>query len=561
MNSTQANCQAKSHYDIIVVGGGTSGISSAYHLVLGLKPNVNKSLAILEARSRLGGRLYSADHLLSTRRIELGAQWIHGKEKNPIYEIALANGLVNPLSYESQPPDDGTLNQKKYIISAKDQSGSKITDELIEETFQAFIMMFQQAESYFQSENSDQSAEQFDDSLGKYLLERIESYLKIKKDQLPPNSPHLKMVRGLLRTFLQLEASIIGSHSLLDVSLRGIGSYESLSGGNFILESSYVSILNVLLDAIHSRIASLNAKFTSVEPETTLGHNNNASAAGVSFDCLLEHQVTNVKWKNVTNNKCNISSRGEKCNCYVELTCANGSIIAADHVIVTLPLGVLKANHEKLFTPSLPECKVKSIQSLGFSVVDKIFLEFSAKISPEFFDASANEFMLIWTDGADDEAKDDESSVALKSHSPAKWWRTIYSFTRVSDYVLLGWLTGEEAKLVEQMNPSEVGRTITREVLRRFFHPNFPQPETTVVSNWAHDPFTKGSYSFVSTGSSVKDIEVLSKPIYSDSNHQKPILLFAGECTHPNFYSTVHGAFLTGKTAASYLLDSEVAQN
>lgn len=34
----------------------------------------------------------------------------------------------------------------------------------------------------------------------------------------------------------------------------------------------------------------------------------------------------------------------------------------------------------------------------------------------------------------------------------------------------------------------------------------------------------------------------------------QPVLLFAGEHTHSSFYSTVHGAYLSGQTAARRLL-------
>lgn len=37
----------------------------------------------------------------------------------------------------------------------------------------------------------------------------------------------------------------------------------------------------------------------------------------------------------------------------------------------------------------------------------------------------------------------------------------------------------------------------------------------------------------------------------------QPVLLFAGEHTHSNFYSTVHGAFLSGRTAAQLALASQ----
>lgn len=34
----------------------------------------------------------------------------------------------------------------------------------------------------------------------------------------------------------------------------------------------------------------------------------------------------------------------------------------------------------------------------------------------------------------------------------------------------------------------------------------------------------------------------------------QPVITFAGEHTHPNFYSTVHGAYLSGRAAAEMLL-------
>ena len=44
------------------------------------------------------------------------------------------------------------------------------------------------------------------------------------------------------------------------------------------------------------------------------------------------------------------------------LTTANGQLYQADHVIVTVSLGVLKDRHKSLFIPSLPEEKVSTIE-------------------------------------------------------------------------------------------------------------------------------------------------------------------------------------------------------
>lgn len=593
-----ADVQAKSHYDIVVIGGGISGVSTVYHFLLNSQNKTTKSLAILEARSRLGGRIHAMD--LPSKTVEFGAQWIHGIIGNPICDIALANRLVDPLLPE--PASQASIQGKRYTVTGITEFGSKIPLDIIEETYQAYLMISKQAESYFtcddgESGNKLPPASTFSNSLGKNLVSQIKSYLKSKQNQLPSNTPDLKIIKGIFENLLQREACISGSHSVYDVSLRDFGSYEELPGGNLIVEGGYISILNVLLDAIDNRIIELNSITGNTKLQSTPGHNNN-DVKGVVFDCLLEHEVVNIKWKNVSgkcpasfssnsstsplpSNTNDESSNIQNCNCYVELTCSNDTIITANHVVVTIPLGVLKSSHEKLFTPNLPEYKMKSISSLGFSVVDKIFLEFKNKLAPKFLDPSVNEYLLIWTTNSDDEDQmdcspaststvtqvnskkdiygnsDDEFSIVIKQNSPNKWWRTIYSFTRISEYALLGWLSGKEAELVESLDSQDVGKTITEEILRRFFHPEFPEPESTFVTKWSEDPYSKGSYTFVCTESSVNDIELLSQPIYSDPCHEKPILLFAGEACHPNYYSTVHGAFLTGKKSASYLLDPE----
>jgi monoamine oxidase len=50
-------------------------------------------------------------------------------------------------------------------------------------------------------------------------------------------------------------------------------------------------------------------------------------------------------------------------------------VIQADKVVITLPLGVLKANKVR-FDPGLPATKQKAIQALGMGLLNKCFLRF-----------------------------------------------------------------------------------------------------------------------------------------------------------------------------------------
>ena len=58
----------------------------------------------------------------------------------------------------------------------------------------------------------------------------------------------------------------------------------------------------------------------------------------------------------------------------------------ADHVILTLPIGVLQSGHRQLFSPGLPQDKVRTIERTGAGRISKIYAEWD---SP------------WWTDGQD----------------------------------------------------------------------------------------------------------------------------------------------------------------
>lgn len=59
----------------------------------------------------------------------------------------------------------------------------------------------------------------------------------------------------------------------------------------------------------------------------------------------------------------------------VRVTDTNGTILTADYVIVTVPLGVLKSGSIE-FSPPLPPQKFEAISNLGFGLLNKIVVEF-----------------------------------------------------------------------------------------------------------------------------------------------------------------------------------------
>lgn len=75
---------------------------------------------------------------------------------------------------------------------------------------------------------------------------------------------------------------------------------------------------------------------------------------------LLNKEVSNVSW-NGSN---------------VTVTCSDGSQYSADHVIFTPSVGVLKHDYETLFTPQLPEEKIRAIKQIGLNAIVDFSLHF-----------------------------------------------------------------------------------------------------------------------------------------------------------------------------------------
>jgi monoamine oxidase len=86
---------ATSYTDCIVVGAGVSGLAAADYLRKG-----GWEVTILEARERIGGRVWSRRDWLGKNPVDMGASWIHGISENPISGLALQAGFpLMPFDY------------------------------------------------------------------------------------------------------------------------------------------------------------------------------------------------------------------------------------------------------------------------------------------------------------------------------------------------------------------------------------------------------------------------------------------------------------------------------
>jgi monoamine oxidase len=204
----------------------------------------------------------------------------------------------------------------------------------------------------------------------------------------------------------------------------------------------------------------------------------------------------------------------------------NKNVFNALAVIVTLPLGVLKANSVK-FTPTLPQTKQNAIKKLGFGTLNKTYFRF-----PNCF----------WIDDDDSELYNFISSA--KGH----WseWLNIHHYNQQP--ILLGFNAGKYGKDIENLSDKALisDGMLT---LQKAYGKTIPSPKSYLITRWNADPYAKGAYSFIRIGASSKDYDELAKPVNNK-------LFFAGEATSSKYAATVHGAFLSGEREAKNIMSA-----
>lgn len=121
--------------------------------------------------------------------------------------------------------------------------------------------------------------------------------------------------------------------------------------------------------------------------------------------------------------------------------------------------------------------------------------------------------------------------------------------------ILAAWLVGHFAEKMETLSDEEVKRGIMY-VFETFLkgHIDYREPDRLITSKWFTNKYSRGSYSSRSpeTDRMRASAKILSVPLKNSKGI--PTVLFAGEATHQNHYSVVHGAVATGYREAERLM-------
>ncbi len=234
------------------------------------------------------------------------------------------------------------------------------------------------------------------------------------------------------------------------------------------------------------------------------GYNHLHDYWAEGLDIRLNSQVTRIDWR----------------ESLVKVYTQNGDIFEAEKVLITLPLGTLKADTVE-FVPSLPAEKQTAIDQLLMGPALKVMFRFAERITPE-------------------------GIVALYSKgNPPMWWTPTPQPVK-GDQVWMALATGNWARELLR-DGEDVALDYALETLRSELNIPDLTPIDRAIQNWTADEYALGGYSVVPPGANGMR-EQLGLPIQNR-------LFWAGEATAPNHWaSTVHGALFSARRAVDEML-------
>ncbi|HAD11253.1 MAG TPA: amine oxidase [Saprospirales bacterium] len=270
--------------------------------------------------------------------------------------------------------------------------------------------------------------------------------------------------------------------------------------------SSFVTFDLGDLDQLSSLLYDEGEEFSGIEKIAVNGYDTIPAYLAQGLDVQLLQKVTQIEYA------------GAKV-----LVTHNFTASEADYVIVTVPLGVLKKNIIT-FLPALPVAKQTAIEKVGMNCVNKFLLTWDAP----FWD---DKQYIVYTP----EAKDKFNYfVNIKKIHPATNALMTFAY---ADY----------GRQTESMTDAQVVQEIMAHI-RDMYGVGIPDPTQLFRTKWATNEYTFGGYSFTALNTEMRHFDDLA----AELNNK---LFFAGEHTEIDYFSTAHGAYLSGIREADKIID------
>jgi spermine oxidase len=237
-------------------------------------------------------------------------------------------------------------NEMSMLYATQDgkQIDERVVDRLMDKIEKIFDNLEYRIEKELEAEDSGES-------IGNLANQGFNKLLhKLAQHQEPFD---VELVQAVYRSRVNLELNENGCDNLHRLSAVGWNEYHVLGGDQYANPKfGYRPIIDHLASKIPSELIRLNEIVENI-------------------DWSMADKLALTTYNQVTQTR----------NTYV-----------ADYALTTVSLGYLKRNHFNMFTPQLPVNKIKAIDSLGYGVMNKVFVVFDRPL----FDRSIEGMQILW---------------------------------------------------------------------------------------------------------------------------------------------------------------------
>ncbi|XP_064539148.1 protein anon-37Cs [Drosophila montana] len=474
---------AKRNAQIVIIGGGLAGLSAAKHLL----SNGFHSTLVLEATERYGGRINSKR--FGDTFCELGAKWVNiNGSHDSMYELLRnAEGLTKQLK---QP------TPVRYVHAAGQGEQSKVPSGMVE----LIDQLFRDLCRGFKVRDKVKSGGDL------HSLDNVMSYFQSESEKLIDTSfkhpDEQAMAREIFQSLFKDFSSILGC----------------------CLE--YVNIQ-------HITTCPLEQETNPIYVPTGLDNVVNALTHDLEKHQLqMGKPVGTIQWKTPTDAQF--------------VGCLDGSLYHADHIISTLPLGVLKNFSGILFKPMLPLDKLQAIHNLGFGNPVKIYLSYKRPIS-RWLKSNLRPLTPL--------PQPNPAAICevIDLNPKRSWTRQVVEISQLpsSQHVLEIRVGGGYYDEIEKLPDATLLEQITMLLRRCLSNERVPYPQAMLRSDWNSSACFLGGRPYFSVNSSARDVQCLAAPL----GDAEPTLLFAGDATTLHGFGTIDGARSSGIREAQRIID------
>ncbi|KAI8595557.1 flavin-containing amine oxidoreductase-domain containing protein [Dissophora ornata] len=410
-------------------------------------------VTVLEARNRIGGRLDTHRNLFSGDLGDIPIDF----GASWIHGVDPSNPIVS-LAEAANARLEATNSDVIYYHPGQEAFGQDESNHY----WAVLWDIFEKAQKYSRDHrNGIQDDRSFKDWLQEFLSTRQ------SKDSHQSNymsSKELKII-PLLAQFWADENAI----PLDKVSLKYMDAEDMPPGDHCMMADGYDRVLDVLrkdMDSVNIR---------------------------------LEHVVDQIEY-----NESN-----------VRISTNKGSF-TADVVLVTLPLGVLKANSVK-FSPPLPEQKLTAIERLGFGTMVKVVLSFPICFWPK--DKHFINFLPIPSSIPNRKLCRHLNERQMKALTT--YMNDLANYTSLMPIhgtpIMIAYMANDSAEVFEKLTEEEAMEVLVCQLSHYFDilvnDPAGSRPTKVYMTRWNADPYARGSYTSIPVGAHQSDLAAFETPV------------------------------------------------